>query len=106
MRDGQQSEYNGITLIVSGILLVIVSIGGYYCGSLLDRVFHSAPIVAISGLIIGVLFGFWDLYRKAALVMSQQPMPSQDAQQRAKDTWEKAEKTSGDERDRDEDHEE
>ena len=108
MRDWRQGELNGVALIVGGILLVAMSVGGYFLGSLLDRVLKTSPICAIAGLIIGTMVGFWDLYRTAARIMNQQPLPSPEAQQRAQHMWENAEKSEKSELDegfRDETHE-
>lgn len=71
----RRGELSGIALIAAGFLLVAMSLGGYLIGALIDRVFHTAPIGAVVGLLIGTLVGFWDIYRIAMWAMRRQPPP-------------------------------
>lgn len=104
-RDRQQGEFSGLALITGGFVLVAMSIGGYAIGALIDRRLGTAPNGAIIGLLIGTVFGFWDLYRIASRVMNRQPVPTHEQQKAAEAQWEKIEKTEEPEGDRDENHE-
>ncbi|OPZ85364.1 MAG: putative F0F1-ATPase [bacterium ADurb.Bin429] len=69
------SEMSGLALLAGSALLVLLSVGGYLIGNLLDQRLNTAPTFAIIGLLFGVVIGFWDLFRIAAMVMRAQPSP-------------------------------
>lgn len=74
-REWRQGELNGLVLIAGGASLVILSVGGFYLGRLLDRALGTGYQWAITGLLVGTLVGFWELFRIAMGVMRQQPPP-------------------------------
>ncbi len=60
-----KNDFNGIALIVSGFLLVSMSLAGWWLGNLFDLHFHISPWGKIIGLVIGTITGFIDLFRIA-----------------------------------------
>jgi ATP synthase protein I len=63
------NDLNGVALIVSGFLLVSMSLAGWWLGSLLDTHYHFSPWGKVSGLIIGTIAGFIDLFKIAARLL-------------------------------------
>jgi len=74
-REPREGELGGIALIGAGSALVLMTIGGYYLGYVVDRLIHSTPWGAVIGLILGFCVGIWDFYRIASRVMKTQPAP-------------------------------
>ncbi|HOF87926.1 MAG TPA: AtpZ/AtpI family protein [Armatimonadota bacterium] len=68
-------DLGGLALLAGSALLVLLTVGGYSIGNLLDQRLGTAPTLAIVGLLLGVVIGFWDLFRIAAMVMRAQPLP-------------------------------
>jgi len=98
-------DFSGLALLAGGFILVAASIGGYLVGALIDAKFGTAPKGAVTGLVLGTIVGFWDLYRVAARIFSGQSVPTREQQKAAQAQWEKAEKAEKQEGDRDENHE-
>jgi F0F1-type ATP synthase assembly protein I len=104
-KQSQAGDFSGIALLGGGIVLVTMSVAGYYLGNLLDQKFHTSPKGAIIGLLVGVIIGFVDLYRIASRIMSGQPVPTPAQQQAARENWKKDEKPEDSVGGRDENHE-
>ena len=102
---GPRKELTGLALIGGGVFLVAMSVAGYFLGDWVGRELGNEQLGAIIGLLLGTIVGFWDFYRIASRVMSQQPMPTEAQQRAAKKQWEKSEKYEESERDREGDHE-
>ncbi|HEY3377399.1 MAG TPA: AtpZ/AtpI family protein [Armatimonadota bacterium] len=100
-RQWRQGELNGFALIAGAFVLVSMSFGGFALGYLVGRAFGHAMTGALIGLVLGTLVGFWDLYRIAARVMQQQPVPTAEEQRAAEENWEKSEKHEKSKGDRD-----
>lgn len=69
----RRDDWSGLALIAAGFILVASTIAGYVVGMLIDRALHSSPRWAITGLILGVIVGFWDLYSVASRLLASQP---------------------------------
>ncbi len=69
MNQKNKDDFNGVALIVSGFLLVSMSLAGWWLGSILDARFIISPWGKVSGLIIGMIAGFIDLFRIAARLL-------------------------------------
>lgn len=48
-----------------GITMVILTVGGYFLGSLADDKLGTYPFLTILGLFIGIGAGFYELYQLA-----------------------------------------
>jgi len=69
----QRADLTGVALIAGGVVLVAATLGGYAVGTLLDRRFSTGSVWATTGLIVGMLVGFIDLYRIATMILKRQP---------------------------------
>ena len=67
-------EMSGLALLAGSALLVLLTVGGYFICNLLDQRLETSPTFAIIGLVLGVIIGFWDLFRIAAMIMRAQPL--------------------------------
>ncbi len=101
LRDG---ELGGIALIAGGFVLVAMSVAGYEVGAWIDLRAQSSPTGAIIGLLLGLIIGFWDIFRIASRVMRAQPPISASAMRAAKKNWDNTKKSHQDAEDREQDH--
>jgi F0F1-type ATP synthase assembly protein I len=72
IKGNKPDNFNGVALIVSGFLLVSMSLAGWWVGSLIDSHYHLSPWGKIIGLIVGLITGFADLYRIALKLLKGQ----------------------------------
>ncbi len=66
-------DYTGLALLAGGVVLVALTWAGYWLGALVDARLHSGARWTTVGIIVGLVFGFFDLYRVAALILRNQP---------------------------------
>lgn len=67
------SDFSGVALIVAGFVLVAMVVAGYAIGAALDRRFDTSPRWALTGLLIGFVIGFLDLFLIASRLLANQP---------------------------------
>ena len=94
-REPQQGELGGIALIAAGFSLVVMTVGGYIIGYLIDRALHTSPWGAVIGLLLGFFVGIWDIYRIASRVMMSQPLPPAPEAPRSEETGENSADSAG-----------
>jgi len=92
-RTPQQGQLGGIALLAAGFSLVVMTLGGFLLGYLVDHKAHTSPWGSVIGLFVGFIVGMWDVYRISIRVLASQPLPSQ------KKNAEKSSETAGDRED-------